>query len=88
MEKEIRNRRPLRQGVVVSAGKMDKTVVVAVVENKKHPIYNKVVKKTKKYKAHDEGNICGLGDTVEMQETRPLSKDKYHRITRIVEKAK
>lgn len=88
MEKEIRNRRPLRQGVVVSAGKMDKTVVVAVIENKKHPIYNKVVKKTKKYKAHDEGNICGLGDTVEMQETRPLSKDKYHRITRIVEKAK
>ncbi len=88
MEKEIRNRRPLRQGIVVSAGKMDKTVVVAVVENKKHPIYNKVVKKTKKYKAHDEGNICGLGDTVEMQETRPLSKDKYHRITRIVEKAK
>lgn len=88
MEKEIRNRRPLRQGVVVSAGKMDKTVVVAVVENKKHPIYNKVVKKTKKYKAHDEGNICGFGDTVEMQETRPLSKDKYHRITRIVEKAK
>ena len=88
MEIEIRNRRPLRQGVVVSAGKMDKTVVVAVIENKKHPIYNKVVKKTKKYKAHDEGNICGLGDTVEMQETRPLSKDKYHRITRIVEKAK
>ena len=88
MEKEIRNRSPLRQGVVVSAGKMDKTVVVAVIENKKHPIYNKVVKKTKKYKAHDEGNICGLGDTVEMQETRPLSKDKYHRITRIVEKAK
>lgn len=88
MEKEIRNRRPLRQGVVVSAGKMDKTVVVAVIESKKHPIYNKVVKKTKKYKAHDEGNICGLGDTVEIQETRPLSKDKYHRVTRIVEKAK
>jgi len=88
MEKEIRNRRPSRQGIVVSAGKMDKTVVVAVVENKKHPIYNKVVKKTKKYKAHDENNSCGLGDTVEIQETRPLSKDKYHRVTRIVEKAK
>ncbi|MBO4412768.1 MAG: 30S ribosomal protein S17 [Clostridia bacterium] len=88
MEKEIRNRRPSRQGIVVSAGKMDKTVVVAVVENKKHPIYNKVVKKTKKYKAHDENNSCGLGDTVEIQETRPLSKDKYHRIVRIVEKAK
>lgn len=88
MEKEIRNRRPSRQGVVVSAGKMDKTVVVAVVESKKHPIYNKVVKKTKKYKAHDEGNTCGIGDTVEIQETRPLSKDKYHRVVAIVEKAK
>ena len=88
MEKELRNRRPLRQGVVVSAGKMNKTVVVAIVENKKHPLYNKVVKQTKKYKAHDEENICGLGDTVEIQETRPLSRDKYHRVTRIVEKAK
>lgn len=88
MEKEIRNRRPSRQGIVVSAGKMDKTVVVAVVENKKHPIYNKVVKKTKKYKAHDENNECGLGDTVEIQETRPLSKEKYHRVIAIVEKAK
>ena len=88
MEKELRNRRPLRQGVVVSAGKMNKTVVVAIVENKKHTLYNKVVKQTKKYKAHDEENICGLGDTVEIQETRPLSKDKYHRVTRIVEKAK
>jgi len=88
MEKEIRNRRPSRQGIVVSAGKMDKTVVVAVVENKKHPIYNKVVKKTKKYKAHDESNACGIGDIVEIQETRPLSKDKYHRVVAIVEKAK
>lgn len=87
MEKEIRNRRPSRQGIVVSA-KMDKTVVVAVIDSKKHPIYNKVVKSTKKYKAHDEGNICGVGDTVEIQETRPLSKDKYHRVLRIVEKAK
>ena len=68
MEKEIRNRRPSRQGIVVSA-KMDKTVVVAVIDSKKHPIYNKVVKSTKKYKAHDEGNICGVGDTVEIQET-------------------
>lgn len=88
MEKEIRNRRPSRQGVVVSAGKMDKTIVVSVVENKKHPIYNKVVKKTKKYKAHDESNACGIGDIVEIQETRPLSKDKYHRVIAIVEKAK
>ncbi len=88
MDKEIRNRRPSRQGVVVSAGKMDKTIVVSVVENKKHPIYNKVVKKTKKYKAHDESNACGIGDIVEIQETRPLSKDKYHRVVAIVEKAK
>ena len=88
MEKEIRNSRPTKQGVVVSAGKMNKTVVVAVVENKKHPIYKNVVKSTKKYKVHDEENVCGMGDTVEIMETRPLSKDKYNRLVRIVEKAK
>ena len=88
MEKEIRNSRPTKQGVVVSAGKMNKTVVVAVVENKKHPIYKKVVNSTKKYKVHDEENVCGMGDTVEIMETRPLSKDKYNRLVRIVEKAK
>lgn len=88
MEKEIRNSRPTKQGVVVSAGKMNKTVVVAVVESKKHPIYKKVVKSTKKYKVHDEENVCGMGDTVEIMETRPLSKDKYNRLVRIVEKAK
>ena len=88
MEKEIRNNRPTKQGLVVSAVKMNKTVVVAVVENKKHPIYKKVVKSTKKYKVHDEENVCGIGDTVEIMETRPLSKDKYNRLVRIVEKAK
>lgn len=88
MEKEIRNNRPIKQGLVVSAGKMNKTIVVAVVENKKHPIYKKVVKNTKKYKVHDEENVCGIGDTVEIMETRPLSKDKYNRLVRIVEKAK
>ncbi|MBE7082355.1 MAG: 30S ribosomal protein S17 [Clostridiales bacterium] len=83
-----RNNRPTRQGTVVSAGKMDKTVVVAIVDNVKHPLYKKVVKRTTKFKAHDEKNECGLGDTVEIMETRHLSKDKYHRVVRIVEKAK
>ena len=88
MEKEIRNSRPTKQGVVVSAGKMNKTVVVAVKKNKKHPIYKKVVKSTKKYKVHDEENVCGMGDTVEIMETRPLSKDKYFRLLRIIERVK
>ena len=83
-----RNNRPTRQGTVVSAGKMDKTVVVAIVDNVKHPLYKKVVKRTTKFRAHDEKNECGLGDTVEIMETRHLSKDKYHRVVRIVEKAK
>ena len=85
---EKRNLRPTRVGTVVSAGKMDKTVVVEVVRNAKHPIYKKVVKKTKRYKVHDEQNICGMGDTVQIMETRPYSKDKYLRIVTIVEKAK
>ena len=89
MENKIeRNNRPTRQGTVVSAGKMDKTVVVAIVDNVKHPLYKKVVKRTTKFKAHDENNECGLGDTVEIMETRHLSKDKYYRVVRIVEKAK
>ena len=89
MENKIeRNNRPTRQGTVVSAGKMDKTVVVAIVDNVKHPLYKKVVKRTTKFKAHDEKNECGLGDVVEIMETRHLSKDKYHRVVRIVEKAK
>ena len=88
MENLERNSRISKQGIVVSAGKMDKTVVVAVVDNVKHPLYKKVVKRTTKFKAHDEQNVCGLGDTVEIMETRHISKDKYYRIVRIVEKAK
>lgn len=88
MENLERNNRPTRQGIVVSAGKMDKTVVVSIVENVKHPLYKKVVKRTTKFKAHDENNECGLGDVVEIMETRHLSKDKYYRVVRIVEKAK
>ena len=85
---ESRNMRNTRQGEVVSAGKMDKTVVVAVTYRVKSPKIGKVVKKTKKFKAHDENNECGIGDTVVIMETRPLSKDKYHRVVKIVEKAK
>lgn len=88
MEKVIRNKRLVKTGIVVSAGKMNKTIVVAVVESKKHPIYKKVVKVTKRYKAHDEENIAGMGDTVEIAEIRHLSKDKYNRLVRIIEKAK
>lgn len=88
MENLVRKPRPTKQGIVVSAGKMDKTVVVAVVDNVKHPLYKKVVKRTTKFKAHDEQNVCGLGDTVEIMETRHISKDKYYRVVRIVEKAK
>ena len=83
-----RNTRITRIGEVVSAGKMDKTVVVRVVSRVKDPIYKKVVKKSKKFKAHDENNICGIGDTVKIMETRPLSKDKHFRVVEIVEKAK
>ncbi len=83
-----RNNRNTRQGIVVSAGKMDKTVVVKVTYRVKDPLYKKVVQKSKKFKAHDENNECGIGDTVLMMETRPFSKDKYHRVVKIVEKAK
>ncbi|MBQ7327509.1 MAG: 30S ribosomal protein S17 [Clostridia bacterium] len=85
---EDRNLRNARQGLVVNAGTMDKTVVVAVTYMVKAPKIGKVVKKTKKFKAHDENNQCGIGDTVLIMETRPLSKDKYHRVVKIVEKAK
>jgi small subunit ribosomal protein S17 len=88
MENLERNDRPTRQGTVVSAGKMDKTVVVAIESSRKHPLYKKVVKQTTKFKAHDENNECGLGDIVEIMETRHLSKDKYYRVVRIVEKAR
>ena len=82
-----RTLRKTRVGVVVS-DKMDKTIVVAIKDNVKHPLYKKVIKTTYKLKAHDENNECGVGDTVEVMETRPLSKDKRWRLVRIIEKAK
>ncbi len=84
---EERNLRKTRTGKVVS-NKMDKTIVVAVVNHVKHPLYNKIVKKTYKLKAHDENNECNIGDTVRVMETRRLSKDKRWRLVEIVEKAK
>ena len=82
-----RNLRKVRIGKVVS-DKMDKTIVVAVVDNVKHPLYSKIVKRTYKLKAHDENNECQIGDRVKVMETRPLSKDKRWRLVEIVEKAK
>ena len=82
-----RNLRKTRVGVVVS-DKMDKTVVVAVYDNVRHPLYNKIVKKTYKLKAHDENNEYNIGDTVKVMETRPLSKDKRWRLVEIVERVK
>ena len=82
-----RNLRKERVGIVVS-DKMDKTIVVAVSERVKHPLYKKIVNRTKKFKAHDENNACGIGDKVLIQETRPLSKDKCWRLVEVVEKAK
>jgi small subunit ribosomal protein S17 len=79
--------RRVLQGRVVS-DKMDKTVVVAVERVYRHPLYKKTVRRTKRYKAHDEQNQCGVGDLVEITETRHLSKDKYFRVSRIIEKAK
>jgi len=84
---EERNLRKTRTGIVVS-DKMDKTVVVAVRDNVRHPLYNKIVKKTYKLKAHDENNECKVGDTVRVMETRPLSKDKRWRLVEIIERAK
>ena len=82
-----RNLRKTRVGLVVS-DKMDKTVVVAIVDNVKHPLYKKIVKRTVRLKAHDEKNECRVGDRVEVMETRPLSKDKRWRVIEILEKAK
>ena len=82
-----RNLRKTRVGRVVS-DKMDKTVVVAIVDNVKHPLYKKIVKRTVRLKAHDEKNECRVGDRVEVMETRPLSKDKRWRVIEILEKAK
>jgi small subunit ribosomal protein S17 len=83
---EERNLRKVRTGKVVS-DKMDKTIVVAVVDNVKHPLYGKIVKRTYKLKAHDENNECHVGDRVKVMETRPLSKDKRWRLVEIIEKA-
>ena len=82
-----RNLRKTRVGVVVS-DKMDKTIVVAIQDNVKHPIYGKIIKRTLKVHAHDEQNTCGIGDKVEIMETRPLSKTKRWRLVEIIEKAK
>ena len=84
---EERNLRKTRTGKVVS-NKMDKTIVVAVEDHVKHPLYKKIVKRTYKLKAHDEMNECNVGDTVKVMETRPLSKDKRWRLVEIMEQAK
>ena len=84
---EERNLRKTRKGKVVS-NKMDKTIVVAVENNVKHPVIGKIVKRTYKLKAHDENNTCNIGDTVKVMETRPLSKDKRWRLVEVIERAK
>ena len=84
---EARALRKTRVGMVVS-DKMDKTIVVAIEDNVKHPVYGKIIKRTLKVHAHDENNECGVGDKVEVMETRPLSKTKRWRLVNIIEKAK
>lgn len=87
MEQESRNLRKTRVGVV-SSDKMEKTITVSVERKIKHPLYAKFIKKNKKYTAHDDKNDCGIGDTVKIMETRPLSKNKRWRLVEIIEKAK
>lgn len=82
-----RSRRKVRSGRVVS-DKMDKTIIVAIETLVRHPLYGRIMRRTSKFKAHDETNECGIGDIVEIMETRPLSKDKRWRVSRVVEKAK
>ena len=84
---EVRGMRKTRTGVVVS-DKMDKTIVVEIRTRVRHPLYGKIMNRTNKIKAHDENNECGIGDTVRIMETRPLSKDKHWRLVEIIEKAK
>jgi small subunit ribosomal protein S17 len=84
---EERGRRKVRQGRII-ADKMHQTVVVAIEQIIRHPLYGKTMRRTQKLKAHDENNECGVGDTVEIMETRPISKEKRWRVSRIVEKAK
>ena len=85
---ESRNARLTRIGEVVKAGTMDKTIVVKIVSRTNHPVYKKVVYKSNTFKVHDENNEAKIGDTVEIMETRPLSKDKYHRLVKIIARAK
>ena len=87
MEELNRGYRKTRVGTVVS-DKMDKTIVVAIKTKVRHPLYGKMVNRTRKFKAHDEENQCGIGDTVRIMETRPISKDKRWRLVDIIEKAK
>ena len=87
MANETRALRKTRVGKVVS-DKMDKTIVIAIADNVKHPTYGKIIKRTEKIHAHDENNECGIGDTVKVMETRPLSKSKRWRLVEIIEKAK
>ena len=84
---EERTLRKVRVGMVVS-DKMDKTVVIAIEDNVKHPVYGKIIKRTLKVHAHDEENTCGIGDMVRIMETRPLSKTKRWRVVEVIEKAK
>jgi small subunit ribosomal protein S17 len=84
---EVRNLRKERVGVVVS-NKMDKTITVSVDRKIKHPVYGKFMHKTKKFAAHDENNDCGIGDTVRIMETRPLSKNKRWRLVEVIQRAK
>ncbi len=86
-QEDVRNRRKVLRGVVVS-NKMEKTGVVEITRKVPHPIYKKVVTKTSRFKFHDENNECSIGDTIEVMETRPLSKDKYFRLVRVIEKVK
>ncbi len=87
MEESIRGYRKTRTGIVVS-DKMNKTIVVAIRTKVRHPLYGKMVNRTEKFKVHDEENTCGIGDTVRIMETRPLSKEKRWRLVEILEKAK
>ena len=87
MAELVRNERKVRDGIVASDN-MDKTVVVAIKDKAKHPVYKKTINKTKRLKAHDANNECGIGDTVMIEETRHLSKDKCWRVVEIIEKAK
>jgi small subunit ribosomal protein S17 len=87
VDQQVRNKRKVREGFVVS-DKMDKTVVVAVEDRVKHSLYGKIIRRTTRYKAHDENNACGIGDRVRLMETRPLSATKRWRVVEILEKAK